>query len=103
MDGGDDTEQEHGDHYIGRYVENALGQQEIVHLSQRYWDYLDWFAEQNLDVPAYIKACDLKRKAVPLSDALAWHVYWTFLEREKQGLPRPDWLGPPEPWEDGEG
>lgn len=89
------------DHYelIGRYVQNALGQEEIVFLTRVQWDYLDWLVERGADVAQYIRTCDLKRQETPLSELLGWWVYDWFLERERQGYPRPDWLPAPEPWE----
>lgn len=99
MDDGDYQAQADEEEFVGRYVDNALGEKEIVFLSQRYWDYIDWIDESGLDVAAYIRTCDLSRKDCPLSNALAWNLYWTWLAREKAGLPKPDWLGPPEPWE----
>lgn len=84
---------------VGGYVVNAMDQEEIVFLAQLQWNYLDWLEAQGADVAHFVKSCDLKRKDTPLSDALSWWVHWWFLEREKQGLPRPDWLPAPEAWD----
>lgn len=82
---------------VGRHVVNAMGQEEIVFLTRAQWDYLDWLEAEGADVAHFITRCDLKRKDVPLSDALSWWVHWWFLDREKQGYPRPDWLEAPHP------
>lgn len=83
---------------VGRYIKDAMGQEQIVFLAPLHWRYLDWLTERGADVQGYIEECDLNRKDVPLSDALSWYVYWWYLDREKAGLARPDWLPEPEIW-----
>lgn len=82
------------DEEIGRIVTNALDQPELVAMERKYWDYLDWLKGIGANIENYIKNCDRSRGIVPFGDALAWWTYYAYEDREKEGLPRPDWLPP---------
>jgi hypothetical protein len=81
---------------IGRYVENAFGAKEIVHLDRISWAYLDWLAARGCDVDAWIRACDMQRhdNGQEFTDALFNWVYLAYKDREELGLDRPEWCPP---------
>lgn len=80
------------DEFIGRYVTNALGAQEIVVMKQIQWDYLDWLKSRGAQVEEFIIACDKRNPHMSLSLALEHAVYQAFQEREREGYPKPSWL-----------
>ena len=77
---------------VERRLTNASGVQEIVTLKKIQWDYLDWLENKGANIERYIRNCSAGNPDKSLSEALEWWIYWAYVEREEQGLPRPYWL-----------
>lgn len=84
---GDDPEE-----MTGRYITNSMGLPVVVTLKRSQWRYLDWLEARGANIPEFILCCDRKVRNGSLSGSLQWWVYKLYLSREREGLPRPDWL-----------
>ncbi|MEP1327058.1 hypothetical protein [Pseudophaeobacter sp.] len=82
---------------IGRNVKGIFGEDLLVVLPRISWTYLDWL-ERNakVDVQRFFRDCE----ALRTPDYGCHHkvyqntVYKNFLERERDGLARPEWCDP---------
>lgn len=81
---------------IGRYVTNAMGVAEVIVMDRLSWEYLDWLIANSPpgEIEEWIADCDREREDVGFGPALQSWLYWEYQWREKEGLPRPDWLPP---------
>lgn len=88
---------------VGRYVEDGFGRQVIVHMPRVSWAYLDWIADnvEGADIRQFFIDNDLSRLPADgsIHDWMEGAVRKTYLLRERDGRPRPEWCPPAHPFE----
>jgi len=85
---------------VGRFVHGAMGAEILVRLARISWAYLDWLDEvEKCDGREFF--CDNEKIHNPsecdFDDWMEGAVHQLYLEREKEGSPRPEWCPPANP------
>ena len=88
------------DEKIGRYMLDAFGHPMIVILRRLSWAYVDWLAEvEGCDVVGCFQDNDRERWEIDgtIHEVMEGTIRLAYLERERDGLPRPAWCPPADP------
>lgn len=85
---------------VGRHVPSVMGVPIIVRMARVSWVYLDWLAKvEKCNIEALFS--DNEKIHDPnecnFDEWMEGTVQQVYLEREKEGLPRPDWCPPANP------
>lgn len=87
---------------IGRLVPGAFGHPVTVVLARISWNYLAWLEDRyDGDIGKFfqINHRHYDPRECSFDDWMEGAIADTFVEYEKDGSPRPEWLRPAEPWE----
>jgi len=84
-----------------RKVVNAFCRREPVTIQKWAWRYFDWLKEdQGWLMARWTRYLDLERKDYAFSEMLQYALWCSACRRMKAGKPLPDFLPPPDGWED---
>ena len=94
--------QEQCDEWVCGKVKNAFGLDETIILERLYWMFMDWLADNEIDIPKFIVDCDLAKGPHPLQTVVRENLYYELIRREDDRDDFPSWAVPifEDPYED---
>ena len=89
-----------GEELETRKIVNAFCRREHVTIQKWGWRYFDWLEDQGLFMAMWTRDLDLQRQDCAFGDMLQYALWCNACRRMKTGKPLPDFLPPPEGWQD---